>query len=986
MIDKEKRANDIERSAAENLSFHARVSADVIIGSLPFRLSYQYGAKDSIIRLEWNNPQENTLPFRELNRAFADSPLEFTIPDAIEGFELQITKVALSYFFKRKGFAFLIEAVHYGRLRIETEQKDRGTFLNFSLELCGKFHFNELPVLDSVTNPSDYIGLQQFALQIDPLHNVQAGAILQLAVAGNEMVIPIGVIPESLTENVAITAALAENTALTDSTAPAGNMVLTGDPSQVKWMDIRKDLGPLHLSRIGFTMGDGCAVLHVDAGVRLSILLLEFIDLYLSIPFQSGKSIDYGLKGIAVTMTRPPLTISGGLYLSGKRTERIYTGEVTIRFQKLGLTALCSYGEFDDGKPSLFAFLMLDAVLGGPPVFYVTAAAGGFGYNRAIRIPERVQDVERFPFVAATMNKGNLKPSMTPAEVLTAMQDDITLQNNQYFISAGIRFTSFGIVESFALLNVEFGTYFRISLLGLSRLSFPLGSKSPLAYLELGLKMVIAPDDGIFSIEGALSSASYLLDRNCKLQGGFAFIFWFGRHEHAGDFVITLGGYRKGFQVAHYPQIDRIGVNWKMDEHLNLSAEFYFAVVPSCIMMGGQLNLTYENGRLQAWLRVWAEFFMQWKPFLYDFSIGVSLGASYRWDFFPFYKTFKVELGADLELWGPPFGGKAHISWWIISFTIRFGSGRPTAEAVGWNDFTDTFLHTSQNAHKSLNMQDSQYAREKANAQNETGEKLIKIQASQGIIKEQNGMMLMDADHLQLDVTSQMMCTSVRFGQKEIAKCATLGILPMKVSSFTSILTAELIKVTNLSRAVSSDTESPLCAKALCQNVPKALWASTAPAPDDTEMLLKDIPCGLTILCQPKNAEGVLPAQGAYDMDILCRNERLTPHICHYTTPVTIPPVKYPQSEWQELIEKSIGKTGGTRKDILDDAARICGVWTENEISVSGWTASLDQMLYAQPVIGTIGAIEDAGQIQTANIHEPRTAQMAVRAPRLFFR
>ncbi len=950
MKDEEKRANYIDSDVKKNLEFHACVSADVFVGSLPFRLSYQYGRKDSVIRLEWDSQPGNPLALKELANSFADSPMEFPVHSTIDQFGLQITKAALSYYFQRKEFEFLIETMRYGSLQIGANQTESGTVLQFCLELKGKFYFRDLPVLNSVTDSSAYIGLKQFTLRIEPGPRALVGAVIQLKIVGDEIEIPINA------------------TAAEDKMHQTIAAAYTDEAEKVKWKDIGKDIGPLHLSRIGFSMGDGCATLYVDAGVKLSILLLEFIELYLTIPFQADRSFGYGLKGIAVTMSKPPLSISGGLYLSGNRGQRIYTGEVMVRFQKLGLTALCSYGEFDGGKPSLFAFLILEANLGGPPVFYVTAIAGGFGYNRSIRIPDRVQDVEKFPFVAAAMGKGNLKSTMTPAEVLTAMNKDISLQNNQYFVSAGIRFTSFGIVESFALLNVEFGTHFRVSLLGLSKLSLPVNSENPMAYLELGLKMSLIPDEGVFSIEGALSNASYLLDRNCKLHGGFAFVFWFGKHEHAGDFVITLGGYRKGFQVAHYPQVDRIGINWKMDNHLNLAAEFYFALVPTGIMMGGQLNLTYENGRFKAWLRAWAEFFMQWKPFLYNISVGISLGASYRWDFFPFFKTFKVELGANLELWGPPFGGKVHISWWVISLTIRFGKGRPVAEPINWNDFSNTFLRSSGTAQNTLQT-DSDTKR------------LIRIQAANGVVRQQNGHVLMDSDHMRIEIMSQMVCTSIQFGTTEVVKGNNLGILPMKISSFSSILSVDLARESASIRTAADTDDSPIYTEALYQNVPKALWATQAPAPNDANMVIKNVPCGIAISCKPKAPEGVLPLQGAYDMDILCRNEFLEEHTYAYTTPKTITPIQYPQKDWQKLIEESIGQTGGKRKEILNEVSAIWGLWNENEINVSGWTSSLDEMLYAMPVIKTIGVSAGTKDIQMAT---ENITPLKVRAPRLY--
>lgn len=177
------------------------------------------------------------------------------------------------------------------------------------------------------------------------------------------------------------------------------------------------------------------------------------------------------------------------------------------------------------------------------------------------------------------------------------------------------------------------GNELKIALMGVSTLSLPPGESKPFVYAELSLLAVISPAVGEISISGALSSQSFLMDRNCRLQGGFAFVTWFGNNEHSGDFVLTLGGYKEGFYVAHYPKVDRIGIKWNIDKNLVLSASFYFALTPSCVMLGGNASITYEWGRLRAWFQARLEFYMKWKPFAYEFYVGISLGASFRWDF-----------------------------------------------------------------------------------------------------------------------------------------------------------------------------------------------------------------------------------------------------------------------------------------------------------------------------------------------------------------
>lgn len=904
---------------SEALEFHAMIGADICIGMLPLSLSCQYGGEDSALSMVWVNQDKGEMGLDALSGVFSDSPMNFLIPDAIADFHLAITKISLSYFFKRNASRFLLEALPYGSFIVETAVEERTRTLGFYLHLNGRFYFQDLPVLGDGARPSDCIGLKLFSVVTRP-DRTNLEARIALTMMGADMEFPLSM-------------EFPSNRAL-----PRGS----GGGDSVKWMDVNKDAGPLHLSRLGFEMGDGLVTAYVDAGVRLSVLLLEFMGLYLSIPLKDGEKAAFGISGLALSMTRPPLYISGGLYISGAGKEAVYTGEIAVRMKNFGASALCSYGKLNQGEDTLFAFLMLDFSLGGPPVFYVTGIAGGFGYNRGISLPAKVKDVGVFPFVAAAMGKGELKPDMSPGEVLVRMNDYIKPASNQYFVSAGVRFNSFGLVESFALLNVAFGERFELSLLGLSKLSLPPKSSSPFIYIELALKLVVAPDDGLFSAEGALSSASFLLHPDCRIQGGFAFFVWFGKNEHAGDFVITLGGYRSGFYVKHYPEVDRLGVNWKKNSGLTLAASFYFALTPACIMMGGNLGITFEWGRLKAWLRVWAEFFLRWKPFYYEISVGVTVGASYRWDFFPFYKTFSVELGADLELWGPPFGGKAHISWFVISFTIDLGEDKPDKNTIDWENFADTFLQEA--------------GKNKLHLENHRERDLIGIQPAEGLIREatEGEAALMDSDHLCLEISTPLMCTMVKYGETQNKGDRALGILPMGVKTMQSILTAELSK-----------RSEKFVMTPIYSDVPRALWDTSVPPNDTSDMLIEKVLSGMSITCVSNEPTGILPENGAYDMEVLCKNEQLREHTYSFVEPGAVDPGQYPEKDRLRQIETSIGLMGGERKRILDELSEVFGICREEELDVSGWTSGLDELLYAQPVLQRIGAdrkSKEAGQ------------------------
>ena len=137
--------------------------------------------------------------------------------------------------------------------------------------------------------------------------------------------------------------------------------------------------------------------------------------------------------------------------------------------------------------------------------------------------------------------------------------------SGQYWIAAGVYFSSFKLIETFALLTVQFGARLEIALLGVATLQQPpkVGAGDevpPFIVVEMAIKVRFAPDDGLLSVMAVLTANSFLFDRSCKLTGGFAFCVWFAPTDpniesHAGDFVLTLGGYHPKFKVpAWYPK------------------------------------------------------------------------------------------------------------------------------------------------------------------------------------------------------------------------------------------------------------------------------------------------------------------------------------------------------------------------------------------------------------------------------------------------
>lgn len=895
--------------ADTSLSNHIKIQADASIGKLRFGLAFIAGKDKKILTGTWINESGQDAGLQTLAEEFSDTPVSFQAPQIITDYGLSIKKLQFSYAFEENEFSIKLVPAEYGTLTVSTGKQQEKRIFSFLLGLDLTFSFQNMPLIGQC--------FQEHPIRITLK---ELGAHI-----GGEEKCALSVAFAVLLDGQSIDIRLPDTNSLTARESVPGN----GD---IKWVDMKKNLGPVQLSRFGFALLDGGLVVYVDAGLKLSLLLFEVIGLYVLVPMKKGMSLQYGIQGMTVTIQKEPLSISGGLYLTKEKGTELYTGELCVQVKNFQLSALASYGKMTGSEASFFAFLLMQYPLGGPPVFYVKGIAGGFGYNRTIELPGDVTKVKEFPFVAAALGGGSLNKSMTLADVLKAMNTYIPPRQGQFFASAGIRFTSFGILDSFLLLNVLFGKKFEISMLGVSTLALPPKQENPFVYIELVLKAVIAPADGVVSILGALSSQSYLLHPDCKLTGGFAFAAWFGSNEHKGDFVLTLGGYKEGFEVAHYPKADRVGIDWKISRELKLEASFYFALTPNCIMMGGNAALTFEKGRLRAWFCAHLEFYMKWQPFAYEFSVGISLGASYRWDFFPFYKTFKVELSADLSCYGPPFGGTVHISWFVISFTISFGEKKAQEKALLWDEFADAFLVKQTNG----------------------GRKLISIQASgQNAGDAEKETVYYSADHVMLEVNSLLPCTAITVSNREgngeennlVQKSAeSIGVVPMQIGNYASTLTVSLKN--SAGESVKMKTEW------ICTNVPKALWNTCQPDPYDADGLKKNQLMGIRLRAPEPEYLKVLPANGTYSMAVLCERERLLLPDVEWPHIKPVEPAEYPGGVIPQ-IEKTIVHCK-KRESLLSGLSKVYR--TADTVDMENWGTGLSDILLGEPLLMTMGS------------------------------
>ena len=343
-----------------------------------------------------------------------------------------------------------------------------------------------------------------------------------------------------------------------------------------KWFAVDKTIGPLHLGRVGCEWKNGKIGLLLDSDIQAGGLHLGLTGLRVSLPPFDLKpeNLELGLDGIDVSYRGGPVSISGAFFRNEitikDRKSVQYDGMALIKAADFTITGLGSYA-FVDNKPSLFIFAILHKTLGGPVFFRVNGLAAGFGYNRTLKLPP-IEEVHNFPLVRASLEEDYFK-GKSIQDAMFMLREYIQPSPGDYWFAVGIRFSSFEMVLSFALLSVSFGREVEIALLGVAKMTIPRDAApgKAIAYAELALRAVIRPEEGTIMVEGRLSNESYIFSRDCHLTGGFAFYLWLSG-PHAGDFVITLGGYHPKFvRPGHYPVVPaghQLAGNQGTDDHL----------------------------------------------------------------------------------------------------------------------------------------------------------------------------------------------------------------------------------------------------------------------------------------------------------------------------------------------------------------------------------------------------------------------------------
>jgi hypothetical protein len=745
--------------------------------------------------------------------------------------------------------------------------------------------------------------------------------------------------------------ALAIDTAGTEPTAAQPGQ-------QVTWIDVQRAFGPVQINRVGFTITtDSKLAILLDAAATLGGLSIGLTGLEAEMPIHSPFIPTFDLAGLQVQFSAPEFSIGGGLEKVPGTAPVEYTGELSLTVGSFGATALGSYTTIG-GHPSLFAFVFIDVPLGGPALFFVTGLAGGFGFNRSLQLPT-IADVASYPLVKGAMGTLDAK------DTLTQLNAFIEPQQNEDWFAAGVRFTSFEMVKSFALLTVAFGTNVEIALLGESTLIIPVSTdenpQGPVAEADLLVLVDVQLTNGVVAVNAQLSPSSYVFSRTAQLTGGFAFYIWFDPSPYAGDFVVTLGGYNPYFTPQpYYPQVPRLGLNWEVSSELAVKGGLYFALTPSVIMAGGSLGATWQSGGIKAWFDAQTDFLIRYKPFHYEIEMAVGIGVSVTVDLWVTSVTITVQVGVDLTLHGPPFGGTAKIDLWIVSFTLTFGPNSHPPTAVSWQEFKSSFLPVGAAPHsQSVAARAVSLAATQDNSVTPTNS-LITIAAPTGILRtvtskgdassDDATIWLVSSGKLQLVIRTQVPSTVVETPPTITIRSGTdwttsLGVGPMDAGrgSLSSTLTI------TIDRDGATD-EDDWDATPLLGSVPSGLWSNTS-STMHTDGLVPHALIGVSLLPKPPGGESTLPVR----LQVLLAGD---PPVRDFTWSGVIAPRgdSFDQSTAMShmqmtLVDKAVA---GARTDILA-AIKKQGLCTAGETSVADFAKNAPNLLFAAPALRYLG-------------------------------
>ncbi|HAJ58333.1 MAG TPA: hypothetical protein DCP31_02885 [Cyanobacteria bacterium UBA8543] len=785
-------------------SYKKHFDGHITIGSLKFALIFDTDRTSTNFLAAYHDDQ--TIKIKDLI-GYIDSQLKDDIP---EGLEINLKDALFAYSKQPTLTNFLFGlnidgGINLSNLPLVGREFPPNQTLKISLQVLvtkANFTATELQTFNTLyTEGGIQLPTTDINQRLDLIPSIQLGSELK------QLELPITINKQS--GQIEGTTPARNNNLPSSVVTPSSSPTQIGDSTT--YFTLQKSFGPAHVERIGLKYQDSKIWVLLDASLSLAGLTLTLDGLSVSSPLTTFDP-QFNLHGIGIDYQGSGTVTIGGAFL--KQGDE-YSGTAFIKTADLTLSAVGSYYTPPHGDPSLFIYALLNKPIGGPAFFFVTGLAAAFGYNRALTLPT-IEQVAIFPLIQAAISSTGSPTDLSG--MLRNLDTYIKPATGEVFIAVGVKFTSFKLIDSFALLIATFGDPFELHILGLSTLITPTPEAgktvTPLAEVQMALKATFIPEQGFLAVNAQLTPSSYIFSKACHLVGGFAYYSWFSG-EHAGDFVITLGGYHPDFNVpTHYPQVPRLGFNWQVDDHLTIKGDAYYALTPAALMAGGHLQARWESGPLSAWFNAGANFLIAWKPYHYEASISVDMGVSYTFEvylwFTTIHKTISVDIGADLQIWGPDFSGIAHIHLWIISFDVSFGSSSSQQpQAIDWTTFKASFLPADDQI-CSIVVKDG----------------LVKeIKSEHPTAEEVQHLGVINPKHFSLITNSIIPSNQAKHATEE-NYFIPFGIAPMDLRADSGFTSTHTITITRRENNTEKHVENEFKFTPILKNMPSGLWGN----------------------------------------------------------------------------------------------------------------------------------------------------------------
>jgi hypothetical protein len=479
------------------------------------------------------------------------------------------------------------------------------------------------------------------------------------------------------------------------------------------FLPIQRAFGPVYLGEIGLGVDYRQGILprqlemislYLDGQVSLLGLTAAVDKLrfgyHVSRPFFDPSSWEVDVDGFAISSDIGGLSLAGGLRkfpLDAPLAGLEYLGMLKVGFGSYGLDLFGGYAHPTTAAgaqfASFFAFGALHAPIGGPPAFFITGIAVGFGINRDLLTPD-IEHITTHPFMQALRALG---PEPEPMQQLQQMRAIVPPAQGEYWVAAGISFTSFVLVTGELLVTVQFGDGLDLAILGLARIQLP-EPVVPLVNIELALLARFSSTEGTLLVQAQLTENSFVLAPSVRLTGGFAFQTWW-KGPNAGQVVVTIGGYHPRFHHDGYPVVPRVGLNWSPIDEISIIGGAYFAICSEAIMAGISLQVTAELGPAHAKLSFGGDAIVFFDPlwFQVDVYAEAEIGITI-WLLFGSI-DLDVHLGFDVTVEGPPVHVEGHFSVAGISIPFEFGDKtNPAGKALDGPAFAAKYLRGDASA------------------------------------------------------------------------------------------------------------------------------------------------------------------------------------------------------------------------------------------------------------------------------------------------